>query len=105
MSVAELPVTLRCTGCGDPYDVTSRTARNAKAGKTRQMCRNCRGEERRKPTAELTSAMSARARSPITEADRQFWLDRFTLDEIREIVFGMYPGESQRERNLELLAS
>jgi hypothetical protein len=32
----------------------------------------------------------------VTQADRDYWLDRFTVDEIRELAAGMlWPSEAQ----------
>lgn len=92
MSATELPVRFRCE-CGADFEVTARWARVLRKRDDRPKCRRCEGASRRKPTEELTSAVLVRTRSPVTDRDRQFWLDRFSLDELCEIAYGIWPDE------------
>lgn len=60
-----------CEGCGAAFELSARNVRaNRQAGKPLR-CRRCRG------TSETRTA---------TEADKRWWLERFTLDEIRQLA-------------------
>jgi hypothetical protein len=72
----EAPVTLTCSECSDPFTLSARRARD---WRDRQpVCMECR-----------------RARREITEVERerlrQWWLDRFTREELEEIGQALWP--------------
>lgn len=64
-------VLLFCEDCGRPFHLTARQGRALRAEKRSARCKPCRRIERK-----LT----------VTEADYEFWLTRFTDDEICEIA-------------------
>jgi hypothetical protein len=51
----------------------------------------------RKPLDELKTPQLRKARLPITDADRRWWLNHFTLEELCEIVAGIH-GEVPETR-------
>lgn len=65
-----------CSSCGHEYGVHSRQARALKAGTREPLCSFCR----------TPGDGPYRRQFKVTEADRQFWLDRFTIMEIRIIA-------------------
>lgn len=60
---------VNCTCCGDARFVSDRHARALGEGKFSGMCPDCR----------------KRPRVRVTQQYRNYWLDRFTMDEIREM--------------------
>jgi hypothetical protein len=72
-STCSVPV--RCSECDAGFELSARREyEHRKAGK-RPVCRDCR---------------SHRAPIVVTESLRRWWLDRYTLDEIRELAEGAF---------------
>jgi hypothetical protein len=74
-------VLVRCGDCGGDFELSARRARDHRKAGTTPRCRRCR--------------LPGTAPKP-TEADRRYWLDRFTLDEIRELVAAIWPAGDAR---------
>lgn len=70
---AEPEVSIRCNDCGNPWIVTQTYARRVAIGQFAGICRNCRYP----------------ARIHVQETHRRYWLDRYTLDQIRELAAGL----------------
>lgn len=71
---AEPEVTICCKGCGSPWRVSQTYARRVSNGQFAGICRNCRY-----PT-----------RIHVTQAHRNYWTDRYSMDEIRELAAGLH---------------
>jgi hypothetical protein len=71
----ELRVTCRC--CGKSYWLSARREREYRKTGTEPICGDCHREQRfgPRPTA-----------IRVTEELRRYWLDRYTLDEIRTLA-------------------
>jgi hypothetical protein len=72
----EAVVRVRCAGCGSRLDLSTRRALEHRRAGTEPRCRECR---------------SSRALVVVTEQLRRWWLDRYTLAEIRELAVGLGP--------------
>ena len=66
----EAPVLLSC-GCGAQFELSARNARGHRVKGTTPKCRDCRYGRDAAPRA--------------TEAMRRWWLQRFSIEEIREL--------------------
>jgi len=67
---------VRCRDCGDEFELSARRARDHRNADTTPRCRRCRYG----------------AKPPkVTQAMRDYWLERFTVDEIRELAGAMWP--------------
>jgi hypothetical protein len=64
-------VPVRCGSCGGGFELSARRARIYRNEGTAPRCSDCR---------------SARSQVVVTPALRRWWLDRYTLDEIREMA-------------------
>lgn len=64
-------VAVRCPQCGQQRDVSYRSARRIETGELSGKCRSC--------ISPVT----------VTQAHRNYWLDRFTITEIRELAAGL----------------
>ena len=68
-----------CTICSISFDVSGRTARNIRAGRSEARCAlHRKGEREETKEAEM----------------RRWWLDRFSLEEIIELAKGISPRPS-----------
>lgn len=65
-----------CSSCGHEYGVHARQARALRAGTREPLCSFCR----------RPGDGPFRRQFRVTEADRQFWLERFTAEEILDIA-------------------
>ena len=82
MTRVEIPVTLLCNDCDFEFEVSARWARKIRRGECKQICPSCRRG-------------GAAPRLEVTDADRAYWLERFTLEEIRELALGIWtPDEA-----------
>jgi hypothetical protein len=73
------PVMVECPKCAQTRDVTQRTALRIRNGETTGLCEVCR----------LTDPVE------VTDELRQWWLDRFTLNEIFVLAAGLASPESE----------
>ncbi len=67
---------VRCGDCGEAFELSARNVRAARTQGRELRCRACPGAPAK------------------TEADarmRRYWLERFTLDEIRELAGAIWP--------------
>jgi DNA-directed RNA polymerase subunit RPC12/RpoP len=71
VAAAEASRKVSCATCGDTFQLSARNIRAARQAGRPIRCRRCRGH-----------STTRRVR----EADRRFWLERFTLDEIQELA-------------------
>jgi hypothetical protein len=67
-------VEVRCDECGDSFTLSTRRVYEHRREGRAPCCRMCRRPERPAPD----------------EADRRYSLERFTLDEIRELAAGIW---------------
>lgn len=72
---------VQCEVCHLAFDCSARSGRDIKAGRVQPRCVLHR-RRRRKGT--------------VTATMRRYWLDRFTMDEIREMAEAFWPLPSQR---------
>ena len=63
-------VEVRCVECGERYTLSARRALEYRREGREPRCRECRRPARQPPSA----------------ADRRYWLERFTLEEIKELA-------------------
>ena len=100
MRQTEPQVRLVCAGenCGHAFMASARQARRVATGEAKARCSSCRWAEMRKPLAELKTPQLRKARLPVTDNDRLWWLDRFTLAELVDIVSGIYGDDVPPER-------
>jgi hypothetical protein len=73
-------VSVECPHCEEPRDVTQRTARRIRSGELSGLCDACR---------------YGGAGVVVTDTLRQWWLDRFTLNEIFVLAAGLASPESE----------
>jgi hypothetical protein len=66
---------VQCGLCGCRYLLSTRRAREHRVRGTQPECRECR--------------LSRKVQVRVTESMRRYWLDRYTLDEIRELAAGL----------------
>ncbi|MEJ7569992.1 MAG: hypothetical protein WKF41_17220 [Gaiellaceae bacterium] len=66
---------------GETFELSARNELNWRRRGRQPVCRPCRH-----PTPQTV----------ITEDDRRYWLDRFTLEEIRELAREIWPAEEPR---------
>ena len=72
----EAPKLVTCRDCGGDFELSARRARDHRKAGTAPRCRPCReGHEAPKVTQEM----------------RDWWLERFTVDEISELAARMWP--------------
>ena len=71
---------VRCSACGGDFELSARQARDHRSAGTTPRCSRCRYGTK-PPQA--------------TEKMRRWWLDRFTVDEIRELAAGLWPDDSR----------
>ena len=74
VAFSEAWVELRCSDCGDVYTLYARRAFEYRREGREPRCRTCRRPER----------------PPPDEGDRRYWLERFSLAEIRELAAGIW---------------
>lgn len=73
MTRVELPVALVCETCEFEFEISARYARDIRKGKRPCVCRSCR-----------LGGVSLTRDEP-SDADKAYWLERFSLPEIVEI--------------------
>src|SRR4029079_7564622 len=89
LAVVEAAVRVRCGECGGAFELSARNARVHRKRGSAPKCSRCRYG----------------AKPPkVTQAMRDYWLERFTLDEIRELAAAMWPDLAPSERPLRFLA-
>ena len=69
------------SNCGADFEVSARDHRNHRNRGTTPKCSRC--PHGAKPPK-------------VTDAMRRYWLDRFTLDDLRELADGLWPDERLR---------
>jgi hypothetical protein len=74
----EKPRSVVCGGCDNPFVLSARNAREARARGEEPRCHDCRHPAKPIDPAEL-------------ERLRRWWLKRYSLDEIRELALGLWP--------------
>lgn len=82
-AVAEAPRLVRCGACGGDFELSARRVRHVRAESLPLRCRSCR---------------TGRVTPEPTEAHRRWWLDRFTVDEIREMAAALWPDAQHGQR-------
>jgi hypothetical protein len=80
-SAVEAPRAVRCGACGCAFELSARNVRAARTRREEPKCGECRGR-RQVPT--------------VTAAHRCWWLERFTLEEIRELAEAVFGGQPRR---------
>lgn len=73
MTAVETPRLVRCAGCGSSFELSARNVRAIRARGEEPLCRRCRHPA--KPVDEIQAAKY-----------RRWWLERFPLDELREMA-------------------
>lgn len=63
-------VTVRCPECGDTREITARQLRRTRQDGRQPLCNIC---------------LHSDPRTPPTQEHYDYWLERFTIEEIREI--------------------
>ena len=67
---------MACGDCGGSFELSARRARAYRSAGSAPRCAGCRSTREPK----------------VTPAMRRYWLDRFTLDELRELAAGLWPN-------------
>jgi hypothetical protein len=68
------PKTVVCGDCEYSFEISARREYDWRRKGRQPVCEPCR-----------------RPPKPVTEEDRQWWLERFSLDEIRQIAVALWP--------------
>ena len=75
----EAPVYVRCSSCGGDFELSARNHREHVKKGTQPRCAECR--HGRAPRAKPS------------EADRRWWLERFSIEEIVQLAGAIWPDE------------